>query len=502
MARAPEILEDPTPLDATHVDVRVRIAWLLRSWRTHGSDGQGVSVTDMAGLLKQQDVPASPPSVSGWETGRVAPGPAVVEAYESVLGLEPGCLRAVVDLVRRQFGDERPRSAVSALELPDLDLAVDRVVRASPPRGLDWLHLCEAALAVRPGLPAALLRPLVAQLLNELTRSGFTPYTTRYEALALLRGSVYGELVADVAADFIAEPGNLLLGDAAGVLAERPDGRAIGTLAPYLDSDEFLRLRAAVVGLGFVASGDGPRPSAWTPVVGPFTRAWARHADDGPRRQQLAELWPALPSSIRDEVTERLDTPVDVEPAPLPWEPGGRADQLAICRHTADRVTRAVGAPAQPLLARLLFEALFEERYARRITSALLLMASPFRGPLAVEVGLVARDHDDVRVRRAAATLLLLIGREESHALAGELLDSDEPAIVTGALFVLMHSDAPLPTTRVKALLRLPEPLDHRAIFYAGMTGHPVLAEVAANPSDPLRPVALWWQRHGTRVDR
>ncbi|NYD41922.1 hypothetical protein [Nocardioides panaciterrulae] len=500
MARSPDILEDPTPLDGAHVDVRVRIAWLLRSWRTLGMDGKAVSVTEMAGLLKEHGTPASPPSVSGWETGRVAPSPAVVEAYEAVLELEPGSLRSVVDLVRRRFGDDGPRSPAPPVDLADLDDAVDRVVATPAPPGLAWLHFSEAVLEVRPGLPRAFLRPLVARLLSEMSRSAATAYTTRYEALALLRCSAYADLVADAIGDFFDEPGNLLLGDAARLLSERPDGRAVLILAPQLTSAEFLRLRAGVVGLEHVATTGEESVSVWGPVVGPFVRAWERDGNDPERRQQLVELWRALPEGARDPIAERLSSPVPDVPEPAASEPGGLEDQLAFCGHTAGRAAEALGLPDQPLLARLLFEALFEERDARRVTSSLLLMASPFRGHLAVELAAAARDHDDARVRRATATLILLIGREETHETVRGLLDSEDVVVVTGALFVLMHSGGQLGSDRLESLIRLPEPLDRRALFYAGMTAHPMLDRIAADHGQPLRQLARWWQRHGSAV--
>lgn len=500
MARSPDILEDRTPLDGTQVDVRVRIAWLLRSWRTVGRSGSPISVTEMATRLKEHGTPASPPSVSGWETGRVAPGPAVIEGYEAVLGLEPGSLRAVVDLVRRRFGDDGPRSPVPPAGLADLDAAVDRVTGASPPPGIAWLHFSEAALAVQPGLPRAFVLPLVTQLLSEVSRSAFTPYVTRYEALALLRSSRYADVLAEAIAAFFDEPGSLMLGDGSALLAERPDARAVQVLAHRLVEPEFLRLRAGVVGLQHIANTRVTAASLWRPMVDPFAEAWAQARTDAPRRQQLGDLWRVLPSGVRKTISARVRTPVSSDPAPRAWEPGGLDDQLDFCGRTAGAAAGAVGLPAQPLLARLLYEAVFEHRYARRLTSSLLVMASPFRAHTALELGRAAHEHDDAGFRRAAAALLVLIGHEETHDTARRLLDSDDAAVVTGALFALMHSRGEIETAHLEALLRLPEPLDRRAVFYAGMTGHPVLDRIAADPHHPLREVACWWQRHGRAI--
>ena len=85
-----------------------------------------------------------------------------------------------------------------------------------------------------------------------------------------------------------------------------------------------------------------------------------------------------------------------------------------------------LGLRGQPLLDRLLFEAAFDSRDARRVTSTLLLMASPFRGPLAMRARGGRRSHDDPAVRRAAAALFLLLGHEESRDPAVDLLDSED----------------------------------------------------------------------------
>jgi hypothetical protein len=500
MARSPDVLDDPTPFDASHVDVRVRIAWLFRTRRAFGIDGRSVSVTAMAGLLKEHGVPASAPSVSGWETGRVTPGAAVVEGYEAVLGCEPGSLRGAVDLVRRRFGDERPRTAAPVPALEDLDAVVDLVVGEAQPTGLAWLHFCEAALAVRPGIPATFLRPLVEQLVSEVGRSGMTAYTTRYEALALLRCGKYADVVADVVAGFLDEPGNPMLGDTPAILAEQPDARSVKVLSPLLGSDDPLRLRAGVVGLENVATVGHLRPSDWRPVVAPLVSAWERLADDRLRRQQLATLWQGLPAPVRAAAAARLPGAADPERVLRPAEPGTDPDRLAFCTGTAQRATEVLGLRRQPLLGRLLFEAAFDSRIARRLSSTLLIMASPFRGPLAIELAKAARSHEDPAVRHAAASLFLVLGHEESQAAAVDLLDSDEPFVVTAGLFSLAHSGGSLDSDRLERLLAMPDPLNRRAVFYAGMTGQPVLARLAADPGHVLQPHAVWWQRHGTRV--
>ena len=141
-------------------------------------------------LLRDQGVSAPPPSVSGWETGRVAPSTAVVEAYERALGLSPapcaapstwcGAPSADRPVHRRRPGPGRrwtgPSSACST---------------TGPVTGAEWLHFCDAALAVRPGLPARLMRPLVDRLVSEIVALGVhgVPHPLRGSRAAALRRS-------------------------------------------------------------------------------------------------------------------------------------------------------------------------------------------------------------------------------------------------------------------------------------------------------------------------
>ena len=177
------------------------------------------------------------------------PSTAVVEGYERALGLEPGGLRGAVDMVRRTFGlGGRPPPPPRTWRA--MDRVAERVLDARPASGAEWLHFCDAALAVRPGLPTRVMRPLVDRLVSETSRSVFTAYLTRYEGLALLRCGQYADLVLAALRDHIEEPGNQVVAEAMSLRrrARRP-GRASRCSAAYLGSDD----------AGLAARG-GPRP--------------------------------------------------------------------------------------------------------------------------------------------------------------------------------------------------------------------------------------------------
>ncbi|MFC4785118.1 helix-turn-helix domain-containing protein [Nocardioides sp. MAHUQ-72] len=500
MARTPDVLDDPTPLDSRDVDVRVRVAWLLRVSRAAGIDGTRVSVTEMAQRLKAHGIPASAPSVSGWETGRVSPGVGVLEAYEAVLGREPGTLRGAVDVIRRTYSRDRPRTAPTHVDLAGLDRVTERVLGARTTTGMDWLHFAEAAVAVSPGLPTRMLRPMLDRLVSELGRSVFTAYVTRYEALALLRCSQYATMVLDAIRRYVDEPGTQVVADCLTAVAERADAACLTLLAGYLTSDDPVRSRGAALGLQTFATVGGVPARAWSRLVEPFVSAVNEHLDDPTRQLQLSVLWGSLPAALRADIAPRLARRMAPVPTPRPWDVDRHDQELAFCAALADEVCDAADLRPQPLLARLLFEGLFDHRNTRNWTSMLLLMASPVRADLATRLAATTHDHEDAVVREACARLLMGLGHAESTRYATGLLDTGVPDLVAPALVALAHADAPVPHRTLAGLLTTPEPVDRRALYYAGMTGHRLLDVIAGDREHPLSQAARWWQGNGTIV--
>jgi hypothetical protein len=498
MARTPDVLHDPTPIDAPGVDVGIRVAWLLRMSRSAGTHGSSVSVTDMATLLRDQGVAATPPSVSGWETGRVPPSTAVVEAYERALDLEPGGLRGAIDMMRRTFGLE-PRPAHPAPpDLHGIDRAVERVLVPGPISGGDWLHFCDAALAVRPGLPTHVTRPLVERLVSELSRSVFTAYLTRYEGLSLLRCGQYADLVLEVLRDYVDEPGNQVVAEAMSVLAERADRSTVEVLASHLGTDDPGRLRGAVLGLENLHVAGRLSPAHWQLVVEPFLSAYDRGADDEELWTSFSAVWHLLPQSLRTQAEPRLRRPV----RPLPAGDLRRdlRSEQEFARDLADRVCAAHGLVRQPLLARLVHEATFDHRRPRSFASAHLLMASPLRSELGAQVAATMPDQVDPALHEAAAELLVALGDRRAVPHARRWVRSGEVSLVGPGLVALAHVGEPLERPQLLHLLEQPDPVGRRALYHAGMTSHPEVARIAADRTHPLATRAQWWQRHGGAV--
>ena len=301
MARSPDVLDDPTPLDSPRVDVRVRVAWLLRMSRAAGVDGVALSVTEMARRLKDLGISASAPSVSGWETGRVAPGTGVLEAYEAVLGREPGHPAQRRRRGPPQSGHDRsgplPRTSEAGRPRPGRPTAVMGSRRAT---GLDWLHFCEAALAVRPGLPRRLMRRPDRPPRERGRPARCSPRTSPATRPSRSSGAASTARWSSTrSATTSTSPASRSSPRPWAWSPSAPTGPACASCVPHLTSEDPVMMRGAAVGLRNLASVGGLSPADWDHVVAPFVAAFNAHADDERQRRLLSNLWRALPSSVR-----------------------------------------------------------------------------------------------------------------------------------------------------------------------------------------------------------
>ena len=159
MARPAEVVEDTTPLDGARIDVGRRIGWLLRVTRL----AHGMSLGETARLVSAAGPRSSPSRLSLVETGGVRNGQ-VVDAYEQVLGVETGRLRAAVDVLCRTFpyapADQAPELARPS-DLATFDAAVEPVLTGGAGASEWFTFVREHASGAGYGLPSALMRPLV-----------------------------------------------------------------------------------------------------------------------------------------------------------------------------------------------------------------------------------------------------------------------------------------------------------------------------------------------------
>jgi hypothetical protein len=497
--RPPALPQDGTAFDGPAVDVPARLGWLLRVNRLASADPDNRSVATFARRLRSLDVTADGARVSRWETG-VAPASAdVVAGYETVLGLPAGALRSVgAGLAAVSAGGAGPAPAGP---LPDgaaqtrLD-AVYAQVAGPAPAGGDWLDL--AGLLTGPDrilLPGPILEDLLARLLDEMMRAAGTAYTTRFQALTRLitAAPLTGAVAAAIGAA-VSEGGAQCVIDAVSLLGEVGDARLVRRLLASFDG-----------GPGPVATGaahallnqliTGSFPAGELAALEAALRRAA--ADDPAGHGRLALMVGARLSAVS---RQRAGLP-PAAPRPLPAAPAGQApvelwQRLELGRFLAAG-RDATGLASDPMLARLLGEAMASRHVERRHHASLLLLVSPYRSAVAGVACRVAERADSPAARRGAGALLWYLAGPAQVPVLRAWAAGDRPDLRQTALTALAHAGA---GGAVGA--GVGGGVDSAAVYAAGMTGDPVLRVLAAEPGTPAgaRRAARWWLRHGPAV--
>jgi hypothetical protein len=495
--RNPRLADDSSDLDGARIQPAPRIGWLLRVNRT----SRGVPLRSMAAELRKTGLSTSASALSRIEAEGLRHG-AVIDGYEQVLRVTPGSLRAAIDLLCRTF-DYAPADQEPDLEpatLAGFSAAVDAVLEEAPTGG-DWLRFAREHSGERGfGITSSQMEPPVARLASELSRSMGTAYTSRFEALARLRCSPYGDVVEDVVRAIIAAPGTGALVDLMNVLSERPTPRVLAWAGGLLADEQRVVVLGAALVLENLRSVGGLTASDWRTVVPCFVEAYA--GADRPRRLILTRVFKTLPPHTRAAIRPALTRPLEPLPGPSDWTRTRRNRHYEISRALAARACAEVGLPEQPLLARLLFEVLYDFRGTRAATSANLLLASPVADalhPLLVEATASGADQA-TRVGAQGALSLVQTGRHVPD-VAG-WLDAPDEDLAEAAAVVLGQAGVPLPDGALEAGLAGDEMRVRKVLYAAGMASHPRLTELSADParSPAVRALAAWWLREGGRV--
>ncbi|WP_207126652.1 hypothetical protein [Actinocatenispora comari] len=485
--RPPEMPADGTPFDGPRVDVEGRLGWLLRVSRLTADDPDNRSLTGFATRLRQTGSPAGTPQISRWETGRLPASDAVFTRYETILGLPAGGLGSVAVGLRSALGAPLPAARPAPADILALrrryDLVHERLA-ATDVAGGTWLAFADIlrtdGLVVL--LPSRYLDELLGRLLDEMMRSVGIAYTTRFTALAMLVAQP--ELTADVvgAIDAVAhEPGAQGVVDAVSLLGEVGDAPAAGRLLALLAADDaVLRLGAAHALLNMTNLGTLP----------------ARHAAAMARiLRRLDEHDPAV-----TVLAGRTPAPLAAPPPPVRRRPPPAADRFALAARAR------TGLEFDPMLCRLVAEAVGSRYTERRHHAALLLLASPYRAVVAEVATGVAGSDPDAAIRRGAAGLLRYVVGPPQVPVLRRWLRSERPDLRAAALGALPHAGVPaeaVGTDLAAGAGRPPRPTGP-LIYAAGMTGHPLLRRWADDPAtEPaVRRTARWWLRHGSAVLR
>lgn len=494
--RVSEPVDDTTSLDGSRIDVGARIGWLLRVSRTAAS----LSLREMSAALEGHGVTLSAASLSRIESEGQR-SVAALEGYARVLGLPEGTLRVPVDTVCRSFSYGPP----AHVPLPDLSLAgFDRVCRAvddPAPTAPEWLEFSRLhASPVGFGLPTHLMEPYVRRLALELCRSVGLARWMRYEALRGLRCSAYAHVVASVVADVLRDPDLHVTEDLVNVVAERPTAEVVAWAGALLRDPSFIVARSATYALqGMLATG-GLDLQEWRELPPALDLAWSEAADDPARREILARLYAALPPPLQEQVA--VARPRPETSGPRVWTRTRQNRHYGFATSLAHTVTSEAGLPDDPMLTRLVFEAMFDPRGVRMASAIYLLAGSPFIEQL-VRILLARRDDGPDDACRPAATRVAAF----CH-VSGDLPDI-QPLLQSGCPQDFKHAL----TIYGRGGHRVPDAVVHRGLggdevtvrctlAALGLTGDPRLVTIASDPARPAyaRSATQWWLRQGPRI--
>lgn len=499
MARTPDEIVDETPLTGTKVDVPARIGWLLRTARSR----RGVSLRDLSGRMSGLGAPHSPATLSRMETTGVRSG-RLLDLYERALELPYGSLRAPVEILCHTFSfappDHEPVEPPETLaEFSD----AWAVVAHGEPTGADWLRFSDIQLHSRHGLPLELMRPLVARLVGELGRSVAQAYTTRYVALTNLRCSDYSDLVFDEVRATAEAPYTQLVVDAMHTLTYLPTPEIAAWLGQLLLHPRMQVMRAAAMSLQSLRAVGYDGEDEWAELIPPFLEAYRQSAPGSSRRGVLTSLHSNAPKLFRARVLEALDDPLEPAKGPVDWAPRRTNPHLAVADQLASRACDLAGLEVgQPLLARMLFEMLYDFRSTRSYAAWLVTGAAGL-GPY-LQQGLLdaARSGPDLVTRRGATTVLWRFAAGLTYDELLPLLEDEDLEIRQHALVISAHAAVPIPLGVLRNRLDGDEVTRNWAFYSLGMSRNPDLASVAEDPQfgDEARGAARWWMEIGGAI--
>ncbi|MFC4785438.1 helix-turn-helix domain-containing protein [Nocardioides sp. MAHUQ-72] len=499
MPRLSEPVDDKTPLTASRIDVAARIGWLLRIHRTVG----GLSLREMSAALKDHGVSLSAATLSRIESEGQR-SPAALDGYARVLGLPEGSLRAPVDTVCRTF------PYAPAAPPPPASRSLDRFSRAyeavdvADPTGGAWLELArQHADDGGFGLPVTLMAPLVHRLCLETARSVRTARFTRVEALVTLRLSAYDDLVDDVVRAVVSEPDSRNFWDVMDALTYRPTPSLLAWGGGLLSDPSVYRMRGASYALQNMLVVGGLGLDDWSTVVPLVEAAWRDAGDDPERTGVLKQLWAALPPPLQERYAGSCRPDPAPTSGPTVWVRTRQNPHYVYAETLARAACAQRGLADEPMLARLLFEAMFDPRGVRMSAATLLLGCSPF-GAAVVRPLLEEQDSCPDETSRVAATrVAAYCSTGEDLPGVGRLLESPDGQEFLHGLTFVSRGERPLPDASLVRGLSGGEMSERRTLYALGMTGDPRLHGIEADRSLPtaVRGGARWWLEQGARID-
>ncbi|HET9500767.1 MAG TPA: hypothetical protein VFO98_10945 [Marmoricola sp.] len=492
-----KVLEDRTPLNGDRVDIATRVAWLLRTARLSAPATRGLPQYAMVERLRETGLAVSRNWVHRLEAGDLRSGLGA-EGYEKVLGLAPGRLRATIDLVCRSGPVSPPDSDPGALldDVVAISAATDAVL-VDRPTGWQWFTW--ARQFSRPevrGLRVQVARALIERLCSELCRSVDAAYDSRYEALAAIRSGPYGDLVVEAARAEIADPHVQSVIDLISAVAEVVDDAAREFCTELVGDARAHVALAGAHGVENLLAATGAGGPEWARLGAAVAAAFDRAEPD-------SDLAAGLAHALRLLAARRVPLPTVSRPLPPTVEAdvparGATAEQWSRCQRLAADIGAGLGLGPDPMLARLLFDLLVGRSGNSAFASSRLLSALPFAPQVVAHVLAFAEAETEPALRRRMVQRIASVAGAQAPEGVGHWLEDAD--LRPAALVLLAHGGVQPDGALLRSLLAVPDAWS-RALYAAGMTGHPLLTEAAATGQPAhVAGAARWWLRHGTRV--
>lgn len=513
--RPPEFVDDGTPPGAWHGGAPERVGWLLRRCRLHMRRGRFARQRTFVQALAGIGVSADASRVSRWENSELDVPPAVVAAYEQLLGLPAASLQATARGMYGALSPRRPAPPLFALPAAQTAQEAERralrlvdVAAQGQPTGGEWCELVErlagAGLVIISDDAA---RRLVKRLFSELARSIGPAFVTRYEALRrLCTLPRFLPVALNQIEDMVREPWSGVLIDVVVVLTDVPGPQANDLILRLARDDDPERQHAAL----------------WSAATRVDRGDWTG--------MQLVQLEQALISLLASGPPEPVQTAATDVIACLPvaaqkrvldavWNlPGGAGRRRAVevgelmSAAAALQASRAVARRAlrslsdddaeDPMLSRIVREALAHAHRDRRHQASVLLMVGPLRRPVAdALLDLWGGLPPECRL---PAGMLLSYLADDSHLdeLDRRVRAEGPLELVRRSWMARGHLQRPVDDPLLLDRLREADSEVAKVALYAmGMTGSPQLHDVASSPlSEAIKGRSRWWLAAGAAV--
>ncbi len=509
-----QVPEDTSSLRSATVDVNARVGWLLLMSRLHNRDPDLASGDTFNRRLEAVGLQADRSAVSRWESGKVTPRYAVLQAYEQALELRPGQLTSTVNALRRAFGGENLPAWMPVLDPRSadfhgrLDAIFERLLEDTPGVGSDWTALAQHIASTDVMyVHGPVWRELTAKLIDEMVRSVGIAYLQRFEAVRLLLDQTLAEpWLLRATGDFLADPAVQVVNDPMGVLevSRAPEAASV-VLEQFVNSQSRAVVRGALGAVG-VKLDDGAYSDEQIDVIARTALDRMEQADG--TAIGFEELVVTMPEPARSRLLRASRGLVGHEELAQAAAHGERFSPdttRRMSQRIADKVKALLPASGlydeDRMTPRLLREALFSARSNHMHYAAIALVGSPIRsevaGALADEIAAVGLQ--DPMAARLAHVMRYVVGVEQEERIIGWLPDARSETARELAL-AIGHLPSGRPLGEVAELLdEDDEPMHRRLLYSLGMRRSPLLTQIRDDESrsPAVRAGADWWLRHG-----